>query len=114
MTRLFTGFAYNPPARRVQMVLNDYLRVSMDYLPYAFYSTSKTSIFAVTNAAEAPVVTVRLNAYDGYKFYKKVTYNSQIKSRDLSTEIYLSPDFSLIFMCKSWKPNFKTYTGSST
>lgn len=56
------------------MVLNDYMRVSMDYLPYCFYSTSKTSIFAVTHAAETPMDNIRVNAYDGWRFYKKVKF----------------------------------------
>ena len=66
------GFAFNPPARRVQMILNDYMRVSMDFKPYAFYSTSKTSVFAVTHASEVPMANIRVNAYDGWCFYKKV------------------------------------------
>lgn len=94
-----SGFAYNPPARRVQMVLNDYMRVSSDFLPYAFYSSSKTSVFAVTHAAEAPVTKIRLNAYDGYCFYKKVS------SQHLRFHLHQNPRqakyFSSIFMYKS-------------
>lgn len=63
---------FTAPAKRIQLVLNDYARVSMDYLPYAFFCTTKTSVLAVTHAAEEPVETIRLNAYDGRKFYKKV------------------------------------------
>lgn len=44
----------------------------MDFKPYAFYSSSKTTVFAVTHAAEVPMANIRVNAYDGSCFYKKV------------------------------------------
>ena len=66
------GLQFDPPAQGIQMLLNNYVRVSADYLPYAFYSSTKLSAYAVTNAAETPQSTVRLNADNGAKFYKKV------------------------------------------
>ena len=52
----------------------------MDYLPYAFFCQTKTSVLAVTHASENPVDTIRLNAYDGSKMLKKVI--SSKKCRD--------------------------------
>lgn len=63
---------FTSPAKRIQLVLNEYVRVSTDFLPYAFFCLTKTSVLAVTQAAENPMSTIRLNCYDGSKFYKKV------------------------------------------
>lgn len=71
---------FSPPAKKIQLILNDYNRVSMDYLPYAFFCQTKTSVLAVTHASENPVDTIRLNAYDGSKMLKKVI--SSKKCRD--------------------------------
>ena len=47
----------------------------MDIHPYHFYANTKTAGFAVTNFADAPMSTIRLNAADGHKFYKMHTFN---------------------------------------
>ena len=67
------GLMFAPPARFLLTVMADYMRVSMDAQPYAFYCCTKTLAYAVTNANTAPMETVRLNAPDGCKFYKKVS-----------------------------------------
>lgn len=56
------------------MMLNDYVRVAQDFAPYAFYASTRMNCFAVTNAAENPQTTMRLNAENGAKFYKKVCF----------------------------------------
>ena len=63
---------FAPPARLIHSVLADYVRVSMDHMPYAFFAATKTVSYAVTNVSTAPMSTVRLNAFDGNKFYRKV------------------------------------------
>ena len=79
------GMTFTSPAKRIQLVLNEYVRVSMDYLPYAFFCLTKTSVLAVTQAAENPMTTVRLNAYDGGKFYKKVLYYKKMTRHMMNT-----------------------------
>ena len=56
------------------MILNDYVRCSMDFMPYSFFNAHRTSAMASTNAAEPPLVKVDLQAYDGTKQYLKVSY----------------------------------------
>ena len=67
-----------PPAKLIMTILADYMRVSMDIHPYQFYANTKTAGFAVTNFADAPLSTIRLNAADGNKFYKKHTFNVMV------------------------------------
>ena len=78
---------FTSPSKRIQLVLNEYVRVSTDFLPYAFFSLTKTSVLAVTQAAESPMTTVRLNAYDGGKFYKKVFLNIDATSSGFLTHV---------------------------
>ena len=73
MHKLYLGLMFKPPALLVQAVLSDYVRVSTDFRPYSFFANTKTTAFTVVNAFEKPMVTVRLNGYDGAKFYKKVS-----------------------------------------
>ena len=67
------GLQFNPPAQTIQGLLSNYIRVSQDYKPYSFFSTTKLGAFAVTHASEVPQSTVRVNLDDGWKHYKKVS-----------------------------------------
>ena len=72
----------------------------MDAQPYAFYCSTKTLGYALTKANTIPMETIRLNATDGHKFYKKV---SQI---DASGKVYYNGSFSLTLTCICWRANF--------
>ena len=61
-----------------------------------------------TNAAEAPVVKVDVQAYDGVKQYLKVRFNN--KSQSLMVHQNINEHFSLYFMYRFWKLNTKICT----
>ena len=58
---------FHAPCRTIDSLLKDYVRVSCDYLPYCFYSTTKTLAYATTRNTDAPLVRVKLNTRDGAK-----------------------------------------------
>ena len=66
------GLVFVPPARQIQIILGDFMRISQDTFPYSFYASTKTAAFAASYASEIPMSTVRVVAKDGSKRYKKV------------------------------------------
>ena len=61
------------PCRSVDSILSDYTRVAMDYLPYCFFMTTKTLVFASSHVSDKPMQTIKLNARNGSKMYKLVS-----------------------------------------
>ena len=68
------GLTFDPPTRLISIILGDYVRCSMDFLPYSFFALHKTTAMASIGAAETPVFKVNLQAYDGNKTMLKVKH----------------------------------------
>lgn len=66
------GLAFVTPCLTIDSLLRDYVRISTDYLPYCFYSNTRTLAYATTSLNDEPMVNVRLNARNGAKDYKLV------------------------------------------
>ena len=90
---MYLGLVFVPPARQIQIILNDFMRVSQDSYPYSFFSTTKTATFAASNVTEAPMSTIRLVGTDGFKRYKKVKLRQKFTSK--MTHLF----FSSIITC---------------
>ena len=61
------------PSRSIDSLLRDYVRISTDYLPYCFFSNTRTLSFATTSINDEPMLNVRLNARNESKDYKLVS-----------------------------------------
>ena len=82
------------PCRSVDSILSDYTRVAMDHLPYCFFMTTKTLVFASSHVSDKPMQTIKLNARNGSKMYKLVSIKTKTQHH-LETSYNLDLDVTL-------------------